>query len=106
MTFNQAIGKIMHEVESAAKEPFIVFRNADGGWHCDATVNQYGEKYDWVDDIQDPFAVTLTGAELAHGSFAHVHDRILNERLRAEYENGFFPNTDPNELKALINMIE
>jgi len=106
MTFNQTIGKIMHEVESSAKEPFIVFRNADGGWHCDTTVNQHGEKYDWVDDIQDPYAVTLTGAELAQGSFAHVYDRILNERLRSEYEKGSFPNTDPKELEALINMVE
>jgi hypothetical protein len=106
MTFNEAIGKIMHEAESAAKEPFIIYRNPDGGWHCDTTVNQYGDKYDWVDDIQDPFAVTLTGEDLAGGSFPNVYDRILNERLRSEYENAIFTNADPGELKALINLVE
>ena len=106
MTFNQAINKIMHEVESGSQEPFIVFRNADGGWHCDTTVNQYGEKYDWVDDIQDPFALTFTGEDFAKASYPAVYDRILNERLRAEHDNAFFPNADTGELSALMNLLE
>ena len=106
MTFNQAVEKIMPEVENGSKEPFMVYRDNDGTFHCDFTQNQYGEKFDWVDDIQDPFAVTLTGAELAGSSFPSVYDRILNERLRAEYEK--FPPTDGDfdEPKALMCLME
>jgi len=106
MTFNQAIGKMMHEVESGSKEPFIIFRNADGGWHCDTIVNQYGDKYDWVDDIQDPFALTFTSADFDGGSFPYVYDKILTERLRAEYESAPFHDADIDELKALMNLLE
>jgi len=106
MTFNQAIQKIMHEVDSGAKEPFIIFRNQDGGWHCDTTVHQYGQEYDWVEDIQDPFALKFTGADFANGSFPYVYDKVLTERLRAEYESTFIPGADPDELKALIHLME
>ena len=56
--------------------------------------------------LQDPFAITITGEDLAKGSFPHVYDRILNERLRAEYDTAVFHKTDPDELKALINLVE
>jgi len=106
MTFSGMIEKLITEIEHNANESFIVHRDANGGWHCDTTTNQYGEKYDWVDDIKDPFAVTLTGSDLEGTSYATAYDRVLNERLRTEYEKGNFPRAKPDELKALMNMLE
>ena len=104
--FNEMIEKFMPYVESGSKEPFMIYRDEHGSWHCDHTQNQYGDTFDWVEEIKDPYAVTVTGYDMAKGSFPYVYDRILNERLRTEYENAVFTNTDLNELKALINLVE
>ena len=108
MTFNTMINKIMPDVENGSTEPLMIYRDKDGGWHGDYTQNQYGEVFDWVEDVkeQDPFAVTITGDDLAGGSFPYVYDRILNERLRAEYSNSDFMNADLEELRAIIHLLE
>ena len=107
MEYNAMIEtKIMPEVEIGSNEPIMIYRDIHGGWHGDHTQNQYGEEFDWVEDVQDPFAVTITGYDLAKGSFPYVYDRILNERLRAEYEHADFGDADPAELNALINLFE
>ena len=106
MTFNEIIEKIMPEVENGSKEPFIVYRDNKSDWYCDFTQNQYGEKFDWVDNIQDPFAVIFTGEDFSKGSYPYVYDKILIERLRSEYEIAPLKDAKPNELNALINFIE
>ena len=107
MTFSEVIGKIMPEADKNSEEPFIVFCDKNGSWQFAYTKNQFGENFDWMEGIknQDPFAVTLTGADLSGGSFPYVYDRVLNERLRAEYEAiGVTDKYD--EFHALINMVE
>ncbi|MDL2287413.1 hypothetical protein LJB90_02480 [Eubacteriales bacterium OttesenSCG-928-G02] len=106
MDYNAIIEKIMPEVESGSNQPIMIYRDIHGGWHGDFTRNQYGDEFDWVEEVQDPFAVTVTGADMSRGSFPYVYDRILNERLRAEYETAFFKDSDPAELNALINLFE
>jgi hypothetical protein len=106
MTFNEVIEKFMFQVESGSKEPFIIFKDENGRWYGDLTQNQYGDTFHWVEDIKDPFALTITGDDFVNGSFPYVYDKLLNERLRAEYENTVIANADPNELKALMNLLE
>ena len=106
MTYNAVIEKIMPEVEIGSKEPIMIYRDNKGCWHGDHTYNQYGEKFEWVDDIQDPFAVTIKGYDMSNGSFPYVYDRILNERFRAEYEASNFVGEDKKEFNALINLFE
>jgi len=106
MDYNSMIEKIMPEIRNESKEPFIIYRDIQGDWHSDFTKNQYGEIFDWVDDIKDPFAVTFTGEDFNKGSFSYVYDKIFTERLRAEYDNAVFANTDFKELGALMNLIE
>ena len=106
MTYDEVIEKIIIQVEAGSKGPFMIFRDEKGGWHGEYIQNQYGDTYDWVSDIKDPFAVTVTGNDLAMGSFAYVYDNILCNRLRTEYEKGDFYDADASELKAIINMLE
>jgi hypothetical protein len=84
----------------------MIHRDNKGEWQCDYTQNQYGEQFDWVEDIKDPFALTFTGEDFAKGSFPYVYDRILNERLRAEHDTAVFMDADLDELKALMNLLE
>ena len=108
MTFDGLIEKIMPLIEDGSKEPFIIYRDEHGDWQCSNTQNQYGDTYEWVEDVmkQDPFAAIFTGADFAHGSYPYVYDRILNERLRAEYESTSCYGADRDELKALMNLLE
>ena len=108
MKFSDMIEKIMTDVESGSKEPFIIFRDEYGDWRCDYTQNQYSETLDWVESVkkQDLFAITFTGEDFAHGSFPNIYDRILNERLRAEYESAPFHEADLDELKAMVCLLE
>ncbi|MCL2853588.1 MAG: hypothetical protein FWE20_11280 [Defluviitaleaceae bacterium] len=43
MDFNAAINSKMQDVIDGSTEPFIVYRDSSGGWHCDHTQNQYEE---------------------------------------------------------------
>ena len=57
MTYNALIDKIMPEVNSGSTEPIMIYRDIHGSWHGDFMQNQYGDTFDWVEDIQDPFAL-------------------------------------------------
>ena len=108
MTFDKMIEKLMSEVHSGSNAPVIIFRDKYGGWQCDFTQNQYGEKFDWVDDLkeQDLLALEFTGKDFSNGSFANVYDSVLSARLRAEYCHLEKLGADTNNLKALINFFE
>ena len=103
MDFSSAINTKMQDVESGSSEPFIVYRDNNGGWHCDHTQNQYGEKYDWVDDIQDPFAVIYTGKDFSNASFPSVYDTVLYDRIRSEYYYVRESGVDTDNLNALTS---
>ena len=107
MQFSSAIEKIMPDVRNGSDEPFVIYRDGSGDWHCDFTQNQYGEPYDWVEDIKkiDPLAVTFKCSDFANGSQPYVYDKALAARFRAEYENTFI-NADMGELRALVNFLE
>jgi len=107
MTFNEAVDKIMPLVNDGDKStPFVISRQ-DGEWVVNYPYPAETTQ-EFLNNIKktDPFAITFTGYDLSRGSFPHVYDQIFNERLRSEYENAVFTNTDLNELKALINLVE
>ena len=87
MNFSGIINAIMPDVQSGSNEPFLIYRDNVGSWHFAHTQNQYGEVFDWVEDIktQDLFAVELRGKYFSGGSFPYVHDAVLCNRIRAEF---------------------
>jgi hypothetical protein len=87
MDFSVMAKSIMPEVESGGTDPMLIYRDAERGWQWDFTHNQYGDEFDWVQDVKerDPFAVTVTGKDFSNGSYPFVYDTILTDRLRAEY---------------------
>ena len=104
MDFSSAIQSKMRDVNDGSTEPFIIYRDNDGGWHCDHTQNQYGEKFDWVEEVkaQDPLALFYTGADFSKASFPSVYDTILCDRIRAEYYIARSSGKDDDNLHALV----
>jgi hypothetical protein len=99
--FKTAINKIMNDVKDGSTEPFIVYRDQSGGWHCDHTKNQFGNTFDWVEDVKDPFAIIYTGKDFSNGSFPSVYDTMLFDRLRAEYYDEQSSDAYSENLNAL-----
>jgi len=87
MDFKSAINRIMPDVNSGSKEPFIVYRDKKG-WHCDHTQNQYGERFDWVEGIkeQDCLALEYKGSDFNKSSYQSVYESVLSDRVRSEYQ--------------------
>ena len=108
MTFNAAVEAIMPLVESGNKDiPFIISKR-NGEYEIDylsVKPEKFQEALKYIRE-HDSFAVMLTGHDLAKGSFPYVYDRILNERLRAEYEHAPVKDANPRELHALMNLME
>ena len=107
MNFNEVIENIIPLVNDGDKStPFIISRqNNEWVVNYPYPAEKAQEFFNNIKKI-DPFAVMMTGDELAKGSFPYVYDRILTERLNAEYDNTIFINTDLDELNALINLVE
>ena len=86
----RAKDKIMHDVKSGSQEPFIIYRDNTGGWHCDHTQNQFGEAFEWVKraKMRDPFASEYTGKEFSNGSFAHERVRKAHRRYGGYAKRG------------------
>ena len=80
MDFSTAIESKMKDVNDGPTESFMIYRDNNGGWHCDYTQNQHGETFDWVMDArtQDPLALTFCGKDFASGSFPYVYDVVLS----------------------------
>jgi len=108
MDFNGAINKIMPDVRNGSTEPLIIYRDTSGSWHCDYTQNQYGEVYDWVEDIkaQDPRALVFSGKDFAGGSYPYVHDKVLSARLNAEYRVILSASCNADELLAFTDFLD
>ena len=98
----------MPEVESGSNEPFIIYHDKTGEWHCDFMQNQYGQKSAWVEDVKDkdPFAVEFTGEDFSKGSFPYVYDKVLAARFRAEYDADLPGEATRGELGALADFLE
>ena len=105
MDFSSAINSKMKDVADGSTEPFIIYRDQSGEWHCDYTQNQYGDGFDWVEDAieQDPFFGEYTGEDFSCGSFPTVYDKVLVDRIHAEFdynmESGMY---DGNSIEAFI----
>lgn len=108
MNLNSAVNSIMEDVEEGYIEPLILYRDKDGEWHCDYTENQYGETFDWVEDVleQDPLAVQFTGKDMAKGSYAYVYDKLLSQRLRNEYDIIKETGADADNMAAFVDFFE
>ena len=103
MDFSSAIHTKMKDVNEGSTEPFIIYRDKDGGWHCDYTQNQDGKTFDWVEDAkaEDPLAVIYTGKDFAKASFPLVCDTVLYDRIRSEYYIDRSSGRDSDSLNAL-----
>jgi hypothetical protein len=108
MDFNSALQTKMRDINDGSTEPFIVYRDKDGGWHCDHTQNQYGETFDWVDDVseKDPLSLIYTGKDFSMASFPSVCDKILYDRLRSEYYIERSSGRDTDNLNAITCFIQ
>ena len=112
MKFNEMIDGMMDDVRNGSTEPFLIYRDNSGDWHCDYTQNQFGEIFAWVEDAKehDPSALILTGEGFARGSFPYVYDKVLTSRLRAEYNHtvnsGTLAESEENKLHALVSFFE
>ena len=108
MEFSAAIRSKMLDVNTGSTEPFILYRDNDGGWHCDYTKNQYGETFSWVEDAkaQDPLAIIYTGKDFSKASVSTVYDTMLYDRMRAEYYLDRNSGRDSDRLDALACFIQ
>ena len=107
MDFGSVINKIMRDIDNGSTEPFLIYRDSDGGWHCDHTQNQHGEIFDWVDDAKarDSLSAEYTSAGFSCGSFAFVYDEVFRDRIRAEYDIARCSGKDSGNLHALVRFI-
>ena len=98
----------MTDVEQGNTEPLILHLTQDRGWQCDYTQNQYGEIFEFVEDVlqQDPFAVQFTGSDMARGSFPYVCDKLLSLRLNNEYNSMYATSADKEMLATLVHFFE
>jgi hypothetical protein len=91
-------------------EPFLIYRDADGGWHCDFTQNQYGETFDWVEDAMngDKAAFLARGQDFASDETPDLYDEVLCKRLRTEYYNvtTYDMDADHKKIYAVLNFFE
>ena len=108
MTFDEAIRKIMPDVERGYNDPLIIYRDKSNEWHCETTTNQHGETFAWVEEAreQDPLAVEFAGKDFSKGSFPYVYDAVLCKRLRMEYTHIRESGIDTDNLKAHLNFFE
>lgn len=108
MTFIGAIDRIMHEVTNSSDEPFVIYRDCYGGWHSEYTQNQYGETFEWAEDIKekDPFARIYKGSDFSKRTFSFVYDNVLIDRLRSELKIAFVSDENLKQLRAITNFFE
>jgi hypothetical protein len=110
MTYSAMIEKILREVDKGGEEPFLIHRDADGGWNADFTRNQYGENFDWVSDTieRDKLAFVTCGQDFAGGSYPYVFDKVLCQRMSNEFYAAFGYETgaEHNRNFALLNFFE
>ena len=107
MTFDAMIEKIMTEVDNSGKNPFIIWRE-NNDWNYGLIKNNDGVTFDWVMDAQkkDPFSVIVTGADFLHGSYPFVYDKVLVDRLHAEYGTAKYDNVNNGEYYAILTFID
>ena len=104
MDYNSAIKSIMQDVNDGSNEPFIIYRDKQGSWHCDYTQNQNGEIFDWVEDVKelDYLALEYKGSDFSKGSYPFVYDAVLCGRMCAEYYLLRSSGKDTDNIHALL----
>ena len=104
MNFSSVIESIIKDVNNGSTEPFIIYRDNDGEWHCDYTKNHLGESFGWVKAVkeQDHLALEYKGKDFSNGSFPSVYNAVLCDRIRAEYHIARASGKDTDDIHALI----
>ena len=117
MTYEQAIEKIMPDVDNGSKEPFIIYRDFKGDWHADFVYEQLEDKHNLHKNIMkriDPLALMFTGIDFSKGSYSYVFDTVICNRVRAEwnlnnngdYRTSYYISLEKRDTEALINLFE
>ena len=92
------------EIQNGSDKPFLIYRSQHGDWHYCEAQNQDGETYEWVEEIleSDPLATMFKGSDFYENSYPYVYDKILSERLLAEYDQTKFLKASVSERFALV----
>ena len=108
MDFSAAVTSTMKHIKDGSDEPFIIYRDNGGGWHCDYTNNQDGEPFDWVDSakMQDPLATEFTAKSFKKDGFTDIYDAVLINRVNAEYGITRKTGRDNDDMKALVKFFK
>ena len=108
MDFTAAINKMMPDVRSRSDEPIIIYRDNEGGWHCDHTNDQNGYMLGKVEEImkQDPLAVEYMGKDFSNATYPRVYDAVLRDRVRAEYYVARSADENVDEFQALSSFFD
>ena len=112
MKYSEMIERLMEDVRDGSTKPLIIYRDHSGEWNCEYTQNQHGETFGWVVDKKwrDPCSLIFTGKDFAKGSYPYVYDKVLTNRLHAEYdhiaESGTASDARVREFHALVNFVE
>jgi len=106
--FSAAINEIMPLVQDGDKsKPFLITRdNAYGDWQVCYPDNDKADGFTVSQRQHDPYIAKYYGADFDGGSYPFVHDKILCDRLRAEYNAIPYGVLHGGELNALINVVE
>jgi hypothetical protein len=104
MDFSSAINSMMQDVNDGSNEPFIIYRDKNGGWHRYYTQNQHGETSHWVEYVKenDYLALDYKGIDFSRSSFSLVYDKVLCDRICAEYYLLRSSGKDSNNIHALV----
>ncbi|GHV12271.1 hypothetical protein FACS1894219_04860 [Clostridia bacterium] len=109
-SFDKMIDKIKPEVVAAGDEPFIIYRDVDGGWHSDFTQNHYGEPYEWIESTMDSdkAAFVARGQDFKSAKTQELYNDVLCLRLRYEYYNvsTYDMSAEHRKLYSLLNFFE
>jgi len=99
--------KIMPAVNNDSDDPIIIYRDSYGDWHGEYTHNQYGEEFEWADDVREnnPFAVTVKGSDFDNKNYLDVYDKIFLEVIEMEY-NYFYDDGTFGENYSLLSFVQ
>lgn len=109
-SFERMIEKIMPEVAAAGDDPFMIYRDAAGGWHGDFAQNRYGETFYRAEDVinADKAAFLARGQDFGSARKQDLYNDVLCQRLRNEYYNvsSYDMDAEHKKIYALLNFFE
>jgi hypothetical protein len=116
LSFEKMIEKIIPEVKAQNYEPFLIYRDEDGGFHADFTKNQHGENFDWQDRpvrvsdaiATDGIAFCARGQDFDSAVKEDLQIAVLVQRMSNEYSisSTYDKSAEHRKLYALLNFFE